>query len=156
MLFRLISLKPLRYFFSGILVILTLFFNDCSKGEEGISSSPEISLIHAGPQVIKAFTDSIYFSIEYIDGDGDIGSNDAEQENLFVEDTRMGLIYAFRIHQLSPKGTNPGIKGRLNFSLENTVLSGKDSEIVTYKIWLIDRAGHKSNNLNAGPFEVVE
>lgn len=134
--------------------MLLLF--SCAKEGEPISRVPEIKLIQAGPQTIKAFTDSIYFSIEYLDGDGDIGSNVAEKDNLFVEDTRMGLVYSFRIHQLSPQGTQPAIKGILNFSLENTILSDNKPENVSYKIWLLDQAGNKSNVLNAGPFEVIQ
>lgn len=138
------------------LVLLTLLFAACAK-EEPMSDTPEIALKAAGPDRIEAYTDSVFFQITYEDGDGDLGSNDPLKENLFVRDTRMNLVYGYRIQELVPNGASVPIKGELHFSLPNTVINGSAAEEpVTYEVWVEDDAGHKSNTVKAGPFTVFQ
>lgn len=139
------------------LLILLLFVVSCQPDDAPISNVPSIDLEQAGPAVIKENVDSIYFVIYYKDGDGDLGSNDPKVKNLFVEDTRIGLIYKYRIQDLVPGGGAVGIQGELHFSIPNTVITGGgNQEEVTYSVWLIDAAGHESNRLSVGPFMVVK
>lgn len=138
------------------LVLIVLLAVACKK-EEPLSDTPGIALKGAGPDRIQAYTDSVYFHISYKDGDGDLGSNDPLKENLFVRDTRINLVYGYRIQELVPGGAKVPISGDLHFSLPNTVISGSGAEEpVTYQIWVEDDAGHTSNMLNAGPFTVFQ
>ncbi len=136
--------------------LLLLFLNACKK-EEPLSPVPDIELLAAGPDRIEAFTDSFWFSIRYTDGNGDLGSEDPSVNNLFVRDTRLGLVYEFRVQDLVPGTAEVAIQGTLNFSLDNTILLGAGTEeTVSYEIWMTDRAGNQSNILTAGPFTVFE
>lgn len=133
-----------------------LFLVSCEK-ETPLSDEPTIDLLQAGPSVIKENVDSIYFVIAYTDANGDLGSTDPNTRNLFVEDTRIGLVYEYRIQQLVPGGAEVGIQGELHFSIPNTVITGSGtSEQVTYSVWIKDAAQHESNRLSVGPFTVVE
>lgn len=139
-----------------ISVLLYFVVGGCKK-EEGLSDVPEITLLKAGPDIIKAYEDSIYFSIAYKDGDGDLGDTNPLVKNLFVQDHRIDLTYGYRIAELVPGNANVGIQGELNFSIVNTVLTGTgSSEQVYYRVWIIDRAGNRSNTLIIGPLKVVE
>ncbi|MHB1277931.1 MAG: hypothetical protein ACYC1Q_06000 [Bacteroidia bacterium] len=140
-----------------LLIVLLVFVVSCQPDDAPMSNVPVIDLEQAGPALIKENVDSIYFVITYTDGDGDLGSGDPNVKNLFVEDTRIGLIYKYRIRDLVPGGASVGIQGELHFSIPNTVITGSGTqEQVTYSLWVIDAAGHESNRLSVGPFLVVE
>lgn len=146
-------MKLVTYLF----LTLPLYFIACKKETVRLDTNPEITLMQAGPAIIKANTDSVYFVISYKDGDGDLGSNDPEAKNLFVEDQRIGLIYEYRIQQLVPNGAAIGIQGELHFSIANTVITGSGTEEeVNYRIWIKDSGGNESNRVEAGPFQVVQ
>lgn len=140
-----------------LLIVLLLFVVSCQPDDAPMSNVPFIDLEQAGPAVITENVDSIYFVIYYKDGDGDLGSGDPNVKNLFVEDTRIGLIYKYRIQDLVPGNAAIGIQGELHFSIANTVITGSGTEEeVTYSVWVIDAAGHESNRLSVGPFLVIE
>jgi len=140
-----------------ILAIISVFVLSACKKEDALSEVPEITLLKVGPDIIKAYEDSIYFSISYKDGDGDLGSADPLVKNLFVQDHRIDLTYEYRISELVPNGASVGIQGILNVSIANTVLTGSgNSESVYYRIWVVDRARHRSNTLVIGPLKVIE
>jgi hypothetical protein len=133
-----------------------IFMSSC-KEEYPFGASPEIAMIKYGPDTVRQFVDSIYFSISYNDGDGDLGENDTDADNLIVTDTRIGVKHTFRIKQLVPGGAQVPIKGTLNFSIPNTFLTGSSNqEELSYSIYVKDRAGHQSNVLTAGPIVVLQ
>ena len=142
--------------FALIFILISVIFGACKK-DESLGNVPEITLIKAGPDQIKVYEDSVYFSIAYKDGDGDLGDPDPLVKNLFVEDHRIDLTYAYRISELVPGSAAVGIQGELNFSIANTVLtSSNSSETVYYRVWVVDRAGHRSNTLVIGPLTTVQ
>lgn len=142
---------------SFFVIAMLLLCVSCQKEDTSLSIIPKIDLEQAGPAVIKENVDSIYFVVAYTDGDGDLGSNDPKVKNLFVEDTRIGLVYKYRIQDLVPGNAEVGIQGVLHFSIPNTVITGSGTqEEVTYSVWVVDAAGHESNRLSVGPFLVVE
>lgn len=143
-------MKKIFYLFSISLILVS-----CAK-EETLSEIPVIELVYAGPSQIKANVDSIYFSIGYEDLNGDLGTNNTNEANLFVEDMRINLVYEYRIQELVPNATQVPIRGVLNFSIDNTVITGSGgAEQVNYRIWVKDRAGNESNKVIAGPMEVI-
>ncbi len=139
-----------------LIFCIGLFFFGCKK-EEPLSEVPEITLLNVGPQIIKAYEDSIYFSIAYKDGDGDLGDTDPLAKNLFIQDHRINLTYEYRIAELVPGGASVGIQGQLNMAIANTVLTrNSEKESVYYRIWVTDRAGNRSNTLVIGPLQVIK
>ncbi|TNE79299.1 MAG: hypothetical protein EP332_11355 [Bacteroidetes bacterium] len=127
----------------------------CDKTDDQLGV-PRIEWVTYGPQEIKAFSDSVYFEVYYEDQDGDIGINDPSAYNLFLEDQRIPLTYKFRISELTPDRQALSISGNLKLSLPNTVLvNGSTAELVNYKLYLVDRAGHQSNILTTNALNVI-
>jgi len=126
----------------------------CTK-DEPISPVPEISFVSATPQTVTAFADSLTITIGYRDGDGDLGENDTDENNLFMEDSRNGVIYGFRVRQLAPDNVTISIEGNLNVSVPNVPIIGSgDSETFTYTIHVVDRAGNESNLVTSSQITV--
>lgn len=125
------------------------------KDEETITEiedTPFIELKSISKSTVKAFEDSIVFEIFYRDGNGDLGENNDGIENLFLIDSRNQIIYPYRIPQLAPdleENETIAIQGTLNIVLKNTTLLDESltEEKTTYSIYMLDRAGNKSNTV---------
>ncbi|HNQ11613.1 MAG TPA: hypothetical protein PKH65_04915 [Bacteroidia bacterium] len=139
------------------LISLAMLHLSCKKEEISFSGIPEIKLISVSPTLIKEFSDSIVFRIEYTDGDGNLGVNDPNIDNLFLVDNRIPLTYSFRIQQLSPTGSNISIKGDIVLTLNNTVITdSSSSQIVSYSIYVKDQSGNTSNTVTTPQLTVVK
>lgn len=144
---------------SIILALLLLLATlSCKKDSDvGISDMPELEFISATPAVVKEFKDSVTFTIAYKDGNGDLGENNANAKNLYLTDKRNNVVYAYRIKELVPQGSTIAIQGKLNIVLKNTAITnGSGSQTTTFGIYVTDRAGNKSNEVNSGVINVVK
>jgi len=114
--------------------------------EVDISPVPEITFVSATPQTLTAYQDSLTITISYRDGDGDLGENNTDINNLFMTDSRNGVEYGFRIQQLAPDNTTITISGNLNVVVPIVPIIGTgESETLHYTIQVVDRAGNTSN-----------
>lgn len=128
--------------------------SSCNETAE-ISEVPEISFVSVVPNVVTEYQDSLVFTISYLDGDGDLGQNNTDNDNLYIQDSRNQVAYGFRIQQLAPDNANISIQGNLNVTLPNTaIVNGNASESVTYTIWVVDRAGNESNRVSSSTVTV--
>ncbi len=128
--------------------------SSCNETTE-ISEVPEISFVSVVPNVVTEYQDSLVFTISYLDGDGDLGQNNTDNDNLYIQDSRNQVAYGFRIQQLAPDNANISIQGNLNVTLPNTaIVNGNASESVTYTIWVVDRAGNESNRVSSSTVTV--
>ena len=135
---------------SFICFFLLFFIASCKKDEQPLSNVPELDFISVSPGTVKEYQDSITFTIAYKDGNGDIGENDPNAKNLYLSDSRNGVVYQYRVKELAPKGSSISIEGKLNIVLKNTgITNGSTSQSVSYSIYLNDRAGNKSNVVNS-------
>jgi hypothetical protein len=126
----------------------------CDK-TSSISEIPEISFESVVPNVVTEYQDSLYFSISYRDGDGDLGQNNTDNHNLFIQDSRNQVTYGFRIRQLAPTNATIAIQGTLHLTLANTaIVNGGNSESVNYTVWVVDRAGNESNRVSSSTVTV--
>jgi hypothetical protein len=131
-----------------IILLVCVFFNACKKDDATISDVPELTSVTATPSEIKEFQDSIIFTIAYRDGNGDLGENDPDIKNLFITDNRVNVTYQYRIDQLSPDGSDIAIEGNLNVTLKGIAITdGSTQQDVSYSVYVVDRAGQKSNSL---------
>ena len=138
-----------------LLFVITLFVQ-CKK-EELFNNTPEITLNNYGPSQILEFKDSVYFSIAYADGNGDLGENAPDAFNLIVTDNRIGTQYKFRIQELVPNNAEVPIKGNLTFSIPTVFITDYSQEQnVSYNIYVKDRAGNKSNVVTTGFIKVIK
>ena len=117
----------------------------CEK-ETIVSEIPEISFVSISPSVIQEFSDDILITIFYIDHNGDLGENNPDVKNLFVNDNRNDIKYNFRIPKLAPPGNNIAIQGNFDIEINGTgITDGSTSQSVSYSVYVEDRAGNKSN-----------
>jgi hypothetical protein len=110
----------------------------------------------------KDFIDVV---INFTDGDGDLGQSDAAgKEDVFVFDTRDKVLASFyKVPFVAPQGTGNGINGEMTLRLYTTCCKFPNGQLpcetsdiyrtdtLRYKVWILDRAGHKSNELNLPP-----
>lgn len=138
-------------FLSGILIS----FSGCKK-EEPISNVPSIKFVSMTPNPAVKYHDEIKITIEYTDGDGDLGENTPDAKNLYCTDSRNGVTYEFRIPQLGPDNSNIIINGQLIFDLapQGFVDDNNTTEITTYSIYVKDRAGNQSNTVQTSSLTI--
>jgi hypothetical protein len=136
---------------------MLLVFSSCRKEEIEVSNVPEITLVKVSPGTVSELRDSLVFWFIYKDGDGDLGENDPNVENLFVQDNRINTVEGFRIPQLAPPGTAISIQGNLTATLTSTgITDGSSSQKATFTLWVRDRAGHESNRIVTPEVTVVK
>lgn len=139
------------------LALLLLFAFACSCREALGKNDPVIALLEVGPTTIVEYKDSVYIKLSFYDANGDLGENFTDDDNLFVVDDRLGVAHAYRISNLVPGGANVAIQGELVCLIPSVFMTGNGpSENLSYTIYVIDRAGHHSNEVNTGPLTVVE
>lgn len=113
---------------------------------------PSITFISATPQSVTEYADSLTIVIGYEDGDGDLGTNDADIKNLFVTDSRNQVVYEYRVKQLAPNNSTIAITGTLSVVIDKLgLVNGSTPETATFEILVMDRAGNKSNIVSTTP-----
>lgn len=118
---------------------------------------PNILNVSVSPGTVVEFRDSIVFEIEYRDGDGDLGENAPDARNLFVRDNRINIVESFRIRELDPSGSEIPITGKLKLVLDHTgITDGSNSQMLSYTVWLRDRAGNESEKIQTEEIEIVK
>ena len=139
------------YIITGIIL---LQFGGCTKEEvidpTEISDTPSITFISLTPNPAIKYQDVIKITFDYIDGDGDLGENTPDVKNLFITDSRNGVVYEKRINQLGPDTASViAIKGSIivDLSPQGFVDDNHTTETATYSIYIKDRAGHQSNTI---------
>ncbi len=116
-----------------------------------IADEPSIELLSISSNTVKASQDSISFIIEYIDGNGDLGTTDPDETSIELVDQRdaQTLVFRYHLQPLAPDGSEITITGELNIVLDHTILldENNDSETTTFTIRIKDRAGNWSNRV---------
>jgi hypothetical protein len=139
-----------------ILLILPILFFSCEK-DDLKSPIPLLEFISITPEIAQEYEDEIIITISYFDGDGDLGENDPNVKNLFLTDNRNNITYEFRIQQLSPDNSTITIEGNLDISLSSTgITDSSNSQIVTFDIYVVDRANHQSNIVTSNPITIIK
>ncbi|WNJ17788.1 hypothetical protein [Pontibacter sp. G13] len=149
-------MKTRTYLFLITALLTSLGWSCGNRGETpSFSEVPEISLASVAPLQVTALRDSIVFSVEYTDGDGDLGDADPDVENVFVKDLRINTLHGFRLQQLAPEGAEIPIQGVFTLTLPYTVITaGGGLETVRFDLYVVDRAGHQSNVVQSPEIQV--
>jgi hypothetical protein len=109
--------------------------------------------------------DSLFVVFRFEDGDGDLGRNDQDPENnIFFIDERTGTLdNTFGLPAIPEEGASNGVEGEISILLFSTCCifpDGSDPctiseqypmDTVQYRIYIKDRAGHKSNEILTSP-----
>jgi hypothetical protein len=137
-----------------ILIVLLLF---ACKKDDALSVVPTIDFQSISPLTAQEYIDDIIITISYTDEDGDLGENFPDIDNLFVEDSRNGIIYHYRIPQLAPNGAEIAIKGNFNITINGSgITDSSTSQQVNYAIYLKDRVGNKSNTITTSNITIQQ
>ena len=129
------------------LCVIVLLFS-CEKEQE-ISDTPIIEFKSISPATVQEYSDNIIITISYSDEDGDLGENNPDIHNLFVEDNRNGIVYQFRIPHLAPDNNSIAIEGDFNITINGSGITDESSsQQVNYSIYVKDRAGNNSNTIS--------
>lgn len=132
-------------------LIIVLSIAGCKKDEIVFPIEPKIEVVSITPANPQQYIDPVTITIHYEDGDGDLGENNDQIKNCFVTDNRIGITYEYRIKQLAPSGASIPIDGNLNINIGGQVLTDSSTQQnVTYTLYIVDRAGHKSNSVTTG------
>ncbi len=146
----------MRHFLLGC--SLLFFLAACTKDKESfiegdplpeIGEAPVIELLEVTPTTVVEYQDSIAFTISYLDGDGDLGTDDPDKTSISLVDNRDAdlLVFDYHLSPRTPSGSELAIQGELTIVLANTILldNSNDEETTTFTLTLTDRAGNMSN-----------
>ena len=110
--------------------------------------------------------DSLFVTFNFQDGDGDIGREEQDTtNNVFFIDERSGVVdNTFGIPAIPEEGAANGVEGEIKILLFSTCCYYSDGMVdaceqhptilfdtVQYRIYIMDRAGHKSNEILTSP-----
>jgi hypothetical protein len=139
---------------SYILIALLLF---ACKKDDTVSVVPTITFQSISPLTAQEYIDDIIITISYSDEDGDLGENSPDVDNLFVEDNRNGIVYHYRIPQLTPNENDIAIEGDFNIIINGSgITNNSTSQQVGYIIYVKDRAGNKSNIITTSTITIQQ
>ena len=144
-------------FYRTIIYLLIISIVVCCNKNEDFSNIPQLTFQNLNPTSIIEFDGPITFSIIYKDGDGDLGENNPNINNLFLKDQRNDIIYEYRIQELSPNGANIAITGSIDLVLNTTSITDESNEQeAIFDIYVIDRAGNQSNTISSDPLTIYK
>ena len=139
---------------------MIFLLSSCSKEEQLATTGnpiPLIKLLSVSSKQLKQFKDSLVITIEYTDGDGDIGETNPDVNDLEIKDQRLSRADYYFVKPLTPPDANIKVKGTIAVQLKNTFLLGTaDSEITIYEIRLRDRAGNWSNTIKTDVITIIK
>lgn len=125
-------------------------------------NEPEIAFVSITPATATQFTpDEISLTIHYQDGDGDLGYEGDPTNNLFIEDTRAAYagdsarFTAYSFESLTPETRKPSIQGEISVLLTTPPWEPNEEPLV-YRVYIMDRAGNRSNVIESTPIMVQQ
>lgn len=151
-------MKPCKQLFAGwkfgvlLLLVASAGLWACQEEEaEDIPTVPSILQLEVTPLQITAYQDSLSFRLQYKDPNGDLGTANPDEFNLFIRDNRLDVVHEFRIPQLAPDNANPAITGWVNAHLQSVILADESSaeETTTFTLWVVDALGNRSNEVES-------
>ena len=139
-----------------IYLFAIVFLFSCEKGQV-ISDTPIIEFKSISPTNVQEYSDDIIITISYSDGNGDLGENNPDIYNLFVEDNRNSIVYQFRIPHLAPDNNSIAIEGDFNILINGSGITDESSsQQVNYSIYVKDRVENKSNTITTSFITIQE
>ena len=152
------------FFFSTIALLAACTKETMSTTENDknppIADIPEIELLQVTPTTAQQYVDSIAFTIQYQDGNGDLGNSDPDIPSIKLIDNRDPdlLVFNYHLSPRTPEGSELAIQGELTIVLPNSILldDSNQSETTTFSISVIDRAGNESNLVETGTITITQ
>ncbi len=146
------------YFFLG----LCWFIISCAD-KPNFSEAPQIEFVSFSKTVLSqgnVLQDTTFLTISFTDGDGDIGSENNTERNIFIIDNRTDTLYTdYKIPVIPQEGANNGIQGTIRMMMFSACCVFPDGippcespaefpdQQVNFDIYMIDNAGNMSNTI---------
>ncbi|MFZ9632085.1 MAG: hypothetical protein EBR94_00080 [Bacteroidetes bacterium] len=146
----------MKTFISTVIVIV--LFSGC-KPERFYTGDPKpvISKVVLNQSTFKQFTDTVVISFDYVDGDGDLGYDNADSLSLEIKDVRFAKADYYHVRPLAPAGSQINIHGTIKVTLKNVFLLGAgSSETTKFQIRIKDRMQHWSNILETKTISITK
>lgn len=154
-----------------LILLLTVIFlmshNSCIQPDK-FPDEPQITGVSINKSTIQNLLEDFVVSVEFQDGDGDIGiTNEYPEANAFLVDDRTGYVDSLKIPYVSPQGNIKAISGTLNFTILSEcciAISGisctpnaiyPPADTVSYTVIIKDRSGNVSNAVEAPPLVIL-
>jgi hypothetical protein len=152
----------------SLFVILSVFFAACVRPPD-YPIEPRIEFLGLSKNMVQQglSKDTLFLSVSFTDGDGDIGFQNNDS-TLFVVDTRRNGTRINDVQGLPSvpeQGAGNGITGEIRMRIyggccTNTLVPCSPpfkyaQDTVIYEIYIKDRAGHESNRVKTPPIYVL-
>ncbi len=136
----------------------------CERDKVVFPPEPQIEIASFGPAVVQEFG-TLTLVLRYKDGDGDLGGQSNNQSDLFLLDLRDSSLfpsgYDGIIRYNMPRfyeGPGPqSIQGTIEVSIPGIVRLNPNApqEAVSFRVYVIDRAGRRSNEVTTPTISIV-
>ncbi len=148
--------------------VLLLWIAGCVKPPD-YPDEPVIEFVGLSKSYLKQGSqneDTLIVRFSFTDGDGDLGApaGGSSEPNVFLIDSRDGYEgNRFQIPFIPEEGSGNGIRGTVDLKIYSTcclfddgtvpcgVSPSKPTDTLFYTLYIKDRAGHKSNEIQVGP-----
>jgi len=127
----------------------------------GFGDKPTLEFVDIQPRTVVEFVDSIVITVSFRDGDGDLGTDDNANRNLFVVDNRpfaSDITLDFSLPNLTPDTKNPAIQGNMTIVIPPTAIepgSGLADQFTNFDVYILDRNDNESNRVTTDSILVV-
>lgn len=139
------------------LTVIAGLLGACKEDVSPLELRPVLRVESISPTTVRQFEDTITMVIFYEDADGDLGSEDPDENVLSVKDSRLEIADFYHVKPLAPIGTVVPIQGTLSVNLRTAFLLGNgDSEEITFTVQIKDRAGNYSEAVVSPSITVVK
>jgi hypothetical protein len=164
-----IMLNITRSVFTG--VALAILFGSCSK-KDNIPAGPVLTFNSFTSYLnINSGQDSAILSVNFTDGNGDIGYIGEPQTNFFVKmlwdssgyikpfgGNSIDSVFSYQIPNITPAGNNKQLTGiikvNMNPWIPSLIVPYVKGDTILFDAWLVDRSGIKSNILKTPMFVI--
>lgn len=156
-----VTLNAMRTLLKTVLpAFMCVLLLSCAKAPD-LSIVPKLTFTGVTKNKMKAGSvnqDSVILDVKLEDGDGDIGYADDKlrKPDLFILDKRTNSLYdSYIIPGIPQQGINNGIIAQMKVKIYTQCCKlnpcdpdpGQPDESLPLEIYLVDRAGNKSNSL---------
>jgi hypothetical protein len=135
----------------SIIGLTVLSFGACKKEitpEMALDPEPKIKILSVAPTTIQEFNESVIVTLQYEDGDGNLGFEHPDSNALRVWDDRLQNPDFYFVPPLSPVGEEISVRGNLEIRLNGTFIIGTGTEESTrFALAIKDRDGNWSNEV---------
>ena len=152
-------------FLKGLLLSLVLLFLlSCRRENIVFAVEPQIEFESLQPAVVQEFG-TLVLTLRYKDGDGDLGGQPDNQPDLFLIDLRDSTLFPagydgiirYNMPKFYERPTPQSIQGTIEVSIPGIIRLNPNApqEVVQFRVYIVDRAGHLSNEVITTPATII-